>query len=209
MPFKRTCIICELRGIETEYFNLSKKICDECVEKKIKQKEENKLNSIKNKREYMKNWRLNNKDYGKIYLSVWSKNNKEKIKEYSKKYYLKNKEKTLTRTKEYFKKRRKDDNLFRLITNLRNLIKNSLLKQGYSKKSNTYKILGQDYHNFKIHIENQFTNGMSWQNYGEWHLDHIIPISSAKNEEEAHKLCNYKNFQPMWALENQSKSNKF
>lgn len=209
MSFKRKCTICELKGIETEYFNVSKKICNTCIEKISKQKEENKLNSIKKKKEYMKNWRLNNKEYGKKYLSEWSKNNKDKMREYSKRYYTKNKEKTSTRTKEYFNRRRKDDNLFRLITNLRNLVKNSLIKQGYSKKSSTYKIIGQDYQNFKDYIENQFREDMSWDNYGEWHLDHITPISSAKNEEEAYKLCNYKNFQPLWALENQRKSNKF
>jgi len=49
---------------------------------------------------------------------------------------------------------------------------------------------------------------MSWENYGDWHIDHIIPISSAKNNDEVYKLNHYTNFQPLWALDNMKKSNK-
>lgn len=49
---------------------------------------------------------------------------------------------------------------------------------------------------------------MTWDNYGDWHLDHIIPISSANSENEAINLCFYDNFQPLWAKDNWSKSNK-
>jgi len=92
--------------------------------------------------------------------------------------------------------------------NLRNLIKNSLIRKGYSKSSRTHEILGVTYEYFKIYIENKFTDGMSWDNYGDWHLDHIIPISSAKSLEEAINLCFYENFQPLWAKDNRAKSNK-
>jgi hypothetical protein len=62
----------------------------------------------------------------------------------------------------------------------------------------------------KIHIENQFTDNMSWDNYGlfGWHIDHIVPLSSAKTEEDLYKLCHYTNLQPLWAKDNWSKSNK-
>ena len=50
---------------------------------------------------------------------------------------------------------------------------------------------------------------MSWNNYGEWHLDHKTPISWAKTEEEVYRLNNYNNFQPLWAIENTSKGNKW
>lgn len=49
---------------------------------------------------------------------------------------------------------------------------------------------------------------MTLDNYGEWHLDHIIPISSAKTEEEVIKLNHYTNFQPLWAEDNWNKGNK-
>ena len=50
---------------------------------------------------------------------------------------------------------------------------------------------------------------MSWENKGEWHLDHIIPISSATNEKEVYELNHYTNFQPLWSIDNLMKSNKF
>ncbi len=51
---------------------------------------------------------------------------------------------------------------------------------------------------------------MSWDNhtkYG-WHIDHIIPLASAKTEEELKSLCHYTNLQPLWAKENLSKGAK-
>lgn len=55
---------------------------------------------------------------------------------------------------------------------------------GYKKSSATFIILGCQYDNFKMYIENQFDEKMSWDNYGKWHLDHKTPISWAKTEEE-------------------------
>ena len=64
----------------------------------------------------------------------------------------------------------------------------------------------------KLHLEKQFTNGMSWENYGEWHIDHILPISSFNiqdyNDEYFQKCWSLENLQPMWAVENIKKSNK-
>jgi hypothetical protein len=49
---------------------------------------------------------------------------------------------------------------------------------------------------------------MNWQNHGEWHFDHIYPVSLAKNEEELIKLNHYTNFQPLWKKDNLEKRNK-
>ena len=58
------------------------------------------------------------------------------------------------------------------------------------------------------YIENQFKEGMSFDNHGEWELDHKIPVSSANSEDEIIKLNHYTNFQPLWKLENRLKSDK-
>ena len=50
---------------------------------------------------------------------------------------------------------------------------------------------------------------MDWSNHGKWHIDHKIPISWAKTEEEIIKLSHYTNLQPMWAEENIKKKNYY
>ena len=69
-------------------------------------------------------------------------------------------------------------------------------------------MLGVDWEVCKAHIERQFTKGMNWSNYGEFHIDHIIPLASAKTEQELKKLCHYSNLQPLWAVDNLIKSAK-
>ena len=77
-----------------------------------------------------------------------------------------------------------------------------------TKKNKTFDIVGCSPESLKEHLEKQFTNGMTWDNRSEWHIDHIIPLSSAKTEEELYKLCHYSNLQPLWAGDNLSKGNK-
>ena len=63
----------------------------------------------------------------------------------------------------------------------------------------------------RLHLQSKFKPGMSFSNYGKWHIDHIIPCSrfDLNKEEEQYKCFNYKNLQPLWAEENKIKSNKF
>jgi hypothetical protein len=76
------------------------------------------------------------------------------------------------------------------------------------KKSKTFSMLGCSIEEFWNHLEKQFTDGMTRENYGKWHIDHIIPLSSAKNQEELERLFHYSNCQPLWAKDNYSKNNK-
>ena len=85
-----------------------------------------------------------------------------------------------------------------------------LKENNLNKKYKVINIIGCDLITLKEHIEKQFKDGMNWENYGlfGWHIDHIIPLSSAKTEEELYKLCHYTNLQPLWAEENMKKGNK-
>lgn len=109
----------------------------------------------------------------------------------------------------YFKNKKKDDINFKLICNLRSALSESIRKGRLIKEYKTLDILGISIEDFKLFIESKFRDNMSWDNYGEWHIDHIIPISYAKNIEEIYKLSHYTNFQPLWMIDNCSKGNRY
>ena len=144
-----------------------------------------------------------NRNHIKIRDKEYKQKNKEKIKE----YLLINKEKIKEQKKHYQANRRKSDTLYKLKHNIRNLILKSIHQHGYTKQSKTHEILGCSYQEFKTHIEQQFTEGMSWDNRHLWHLDHIIPISLGLTEQEILALNHYTNLQPLWAEDNLSKGN--
>ena len=96
--------------------------------------------------------------------------------------------------------------LFKFKGDLRSRISQDIKSKGYTKKSKTELILGADWLTVKKHFERQFTKGMTWDNQGKWHIDHIVPLASAKTEEEVIKLNHYTNLQPLWAEDNLKKS---
>ena len=100
----------------------------------------------------------------------------------------------------------KEDGFFRMKKNLRDRIRQYLIGENKSKK--TKDVVGLDKLQFKLYIQNKFVNGMSWENYGKWHLDHIKPLYQAKNNEEALILNHYTNLQPLWATDNIRKNKK-
>ncbi len=170
-----------------------------------------KINKDK-RRAYNKAYREANKDKIKIKRQEWTEANREKTKAYreanrdkQKAYREANKDKIKERKKLYMRKRMQTDDLFRLKNVLRQRTCLAFKAQGYAKNTKTQKMLGVDYEVAKAHIERQFKKGMSWSNYGEWHIDHIIPLASAKTEAELIKLCHYRNLQPLWAEENLTK----
>lgn len=73
---------------------------------------------------------------------------------------------------------------------------------GFKKTSGTAKMIGCDWPFLQSWLESKFKKGMTWANMNKWHIDHIIPISSARNESELMHLCHFSNLQPLWATEN-------
>lgn len=171
------------------------------------QKQYHQANKEKRK-EYIKQYNQSNKEKIKEYIKEYRKANKEKIKEYKKEHYQSNKDNIREKRKEYQRERIKTDSLFKMKRNLRKRTWEAFKNKGYKKTSKTQEMLGVDWEVAKQHIEIQFTKGMNWDNQGEWHIDHIIPLASANTEEEIKKLCYYTNLQPMWAEDNLSKSDK-
>ncbi len=176
-------------------------ICKNC---RIIINKQYRINNVELLKQKEKKIREKNKEYYIKYRQEYYIKNKEKLNKINKEYRIKNKKKINRLAVE----KRNNNSFLKLKYNTRNLILKSIKKQGYTKNTKTYKILGCTFEEFKQHLENQFTKGMSWENQGKWHLDHIYPISLAKDEKELIRLNHYTNFQPLWAFDNLSKGNK-
>lgn len=165
----------------------------------------------------------------KCYQKHYYKLNKTKISSRQKQWYKNNTEKIKTRraTPEaklisdtwYFKNRKRlvsqqtnrkqEDINFKLTRNLRSRLWIAI-KRNY-KSGSAIQDLGCTIDFLKKYLESQFQEGMSWSNYGEWHIDHVIPLSSFDLTDRTQflKACHYTNLQPLWAVDNIKKSNKF
>ena len=103
---------------------------------------------------------------------------------------------------------RKTNEVFAMKIRVRSRTRMFLNKRGYTKTWKTQEMLGCTYLFLSTHLESMFTEGMSWDNRDMWHIDHIIPLSSAKSVEDVYKLGHYTNLQPLWGPENRFKSGK-
>ncbi len=136
------------------------------------------------------------------------KNNPERNRLDQKKHYENNKEKVLSRVRRY-KQSKKDNPQYILIKSIRSRLYKFFKNNKLSKRS-TKDLIGCSEIELKEHIESQFIDGMTWENHGfyGWHLDHKIPLSSAKTMDELYSLCHYTNLQPLWWQDNLSKGNR-
>jgi hypothetical protein len=172
------------------------------IENKDKFKEYKKNNKEKFN-EYNRKYRIKNKDKIKTYKLTEDQKVKKKIA--TKKWLEKNKEYVKFQKSKYKSEKIKNDILFSLKHNINTAILYHLRKFGYSKKSRTHEILGCSFEEFKIYLELKFENWMTWENRGMyngefnygWDIDHIIPISTAKTEEDIIRLNHYTNLQPL------------
>jgi hypothetical protein len=181
---------------------------------------------MEDRREYHKQYRIENGDKLRLKQKEFRENNKELVAERKKKYWenlstekkeelkirkreLYHKNKYKDKKKNYVNEKLNTDEFFKLKFNIRSLIRNAF-KRGFTTKSKkTIEILGCSFEDFKIHLESQFDEKMNWENQGTyWHMDHIIPISSAITEEDVYRLNHYTNFQPLYWEDNLKKSNK-
>ena len=164
-------------------------------------------------------WRINNRERLLEYDRKRHKRDREKERQYYKnnravrrekeKEYLKiNKSKRNAYLRSYDKARRSSDTLYKLSTTLRNTIYRGFRYSGIGKPKKTELLLGCSIELAKEHIERQFKKGMTWKNHGQWHIDHIVPLASAKTEEDLIFLCHYTNLQPLWAKDNILKGRK-
>ena len=169
-----------------------------------------------NNKEKIKKYHDNNKEKRKIYnknneikikenREKYNKINKVKISETRKEYNKKNKNKNDIYRYNYIKNRLTNDPIFKLKLNIRNLIRQSFKIKNLIKNNKTQDILGSSFEEFKKYLESKFKPWMNWDNRGlyngelnyGWDIDHIIPLSSAKTQEDILRLNHHTNLQPL------------
>jgi hypothetical protein len=158
--------------------------------------------------EYKKQWSNENAEQIAERMRIYRKENADKLKLEKSQYTKNNRPKVNARQSKYNKQRRAVDPLYRLTRNTRNMV---LRYMANGKCMRTQEIIGCTYEELKLHIEQQFTEGMTWENYGinGWHIDHIKPLAMASTEEDIIALNHYTNLQPLWCLDNLSKGATF
>jgi hypothetical protein len=154
--------------------------------------------------EKQKAYRERNKD--KVFESKrrYRAQNAEKIKLAKQKYFAENKAKISKALAE----RRARNPIVRLANSMRRSVRR-YLDAGQKGEMSSFEIIGCSKDDLRKHLESKFRGGMTWENYGSyWHIDHIVPLISAKSPEEVKRLCHWTNLQPLTAFENISKGSK-
>ena len=192
--------------------------CNECrrLESKLYRQ-----NNKDKRRETVRKYNLKNKDIINEKSIIRSLKDPEKRKEISNKSYHKNKhnpervkyrkdyrKNNKSKRSEYEKHLKNVNVLYRLSHSCRVRVINFLKVKNIQKNNKTFDIIGCSPQFLKEYLENKFDEGMSWENRGDWHIDHIIPLSSADDEERVYELCHYSNLQPLWEEDNLKKGSK-
>ena len=167
---------------------------------------------LKNKKEIIrktKKWAKENPEKRKIIYTNWVKNNYEQHRLTGLRWRNKNRKLISKKIMAYHIKRYRTDASFRLMSCLRSRI--ICFLKGRIKSAPSLKLLGvNNIEKVWKHLEKSFKSGMTRENHGKWHIDHIIPCVSfdlTKPEEQA-KCFHYTNLQPLWASENLAKGSK-
>jgi hypothetical protein len=207
----KICTCCNQRKNLTEFYTASKYNdrltywCKICIKNKnhkayCKNKEERKRLQRIYTSVHKKQISINKRRYYKVNIN--------KIKKKDKLYYKQNKSKIIKRISNYERQKLLININFKLIKSLRNRL--YLALKNNQKQGHTLELLGCSIDKLKRHLEKQFTQGMSWGNYGKWHIDHIKPCAKfdLSNPKEQQKCFHYTNLQPLWAIDNIKKGIK-
>lgn len=165
---------------------------------------------------YQKEYYVQNKDKVLERTSTYYRTNSDKCKKVIEIWRSKNIDRVTKMQRERENIRYNSDIQYRLRRCLRSRI-NGALKYNAKKPYSTEKLVGCSFFELRMKLQMKFYRNprnqsqmMTWDNYGEWHIDHITPISKfdMTDKEQILKACNYENLQPLWAYENHQKSNK-
>lgn len=194
----KKCVECNVEKSLEDFYRVKgkeKSNCKECHKAKVRKYQASNPDVLKKAQDKYKS-----SDKCKKNSAV--KRNTPEYQAYRKKYLEENKDKIRQQRRAYKNMKKATDPLFVTTRRLRGRLQRAFAVSKWNKNNTTGDMLGCSFRTAHEHIESQFKEGMTWGNRSEWHIDHIIPLASAKTEEELVKLCNYKNLQPLWAEEN-------
>ena len=141
----------------------------------------------------------------------WQKDNPEKHGRNQKRFRAKHGKRRNAQSRGYRnrwkKMRRRSDPIFALKQRCSDRLRIFLGRLGWRKQRGVDSMIGCTYGRLKVHLESQFKPGMTWENagYHGWHIDHKMPLATAKSVEDVYRLFHFKNLQPLWQKENLSK----
>ena len=217
----KTCRKCTEEKPITEFYkeNITKSgyksICKVCSENQKKVYIVNNIEKVKQSKQryydryYMsigrfvkKEYRQRNKEIISEKNRIYRENNIERLKEKERE--------NRPRTRIYLRHRRRTNIQYKLATSLRNRFSSALRAKRNRKTNSAISLLGCTLDELRKHLENKFVEGMSWDNYGEWEIDHILPVASfdLRDDEQQQKCFHFTNLQPLWAEDNRKKGCK-
>jgi hypothetical protein len=148
---------------------------------------------------YNKDYWQKTKEEQTIKNREWKENNRDRYNKYMREY-----------KRDWEKEQRRTNPQFKMAKNLRTRLYVALRDQSAKKDVRTFDLIGCDQSFLRGWLEAKFRPGMTWENYGKWHIDHIKPCASfdLTDLEQQKECCSYKNLQPLWAHDNISKGCK-
>lgn len=188
----RQCSTCKVTKILSDFYTTKKHVCKVCCKQRAAV------------------WVNNNRERVKELAKVRRREGNIAAKKAEKQYYNRNKKALIAKGCIWKKQKRLTDPLFALQENIRSLIWSAFTNRGFRKQNSSEEILGCSYEEFKNHIESLFEPWMTWENRNKydgtpksgWDVDHIVPVSQAKNEKDLLKLNHYTNLRPLCSYQN-------
>jgi hypothetical protein len=191
----------KIKNTSIEYYKENK---DEILKKrKIYEKENKEKIKLRKRKNYEKN---KNEILRKNKIRYQT--NKEKYLLKQRKYNKNHKKEKAIYDKKYQSNRLKTDINYKIAVSLRDRLRKAI--HSNQKSGSAVKDLGCSVPELKTHLESKFQEGMNWDNWGEWHIDHIKPLASFNLQDRIQflKANHYSNLQPLWAEENTKKGTK-
>lgn len=167
------------------------------------------------KKDYIKckslKYQKDNKSKVNMKNKRWADKNKSKVKTFQKKYREENRDIINAKARKNWNESYWNDVTFRLVRLIKLRYYHAIKSSDSKKGGRTLEMIGCTIDQLKSHLQSLFLPGMSWDNYGKWHVDHIRPCASFDLKDiEQQKLCfNYINLRPLWEFDNLSKNSLY